>query len=231
MAVMFPADGPKADRGRRRSDEQRAMAREDKTTLEELLSRLRCPRSHGPLRLDGDSLVSEDGAHRYPIEDGVPDLQVAPERMQLDLPWYEPWDELDALAFEFPDPLPAPDLPYHLDRHHARIPGEDGAGRWILEVGCGERQCEPYFNRRGFRYVGTDVDHRGPGPHLKADAHNLPFTDGSMDFYCSFAVYEHLAAPLVAAVEAESGATARAGSSSAAPRSCSAFTTGRASTT
>jgi SAM-dependent methyltransferase len=46
------------------------------------------------------------------------------------------------------------------------------------------------------------VDARGIGPHLLADAHNLPFVDASFDFYTSMAVYEHLVSPLQAALEA-----------------------------
>lgn len=167
-----------------------------------LLAILRCPRSHEPLHVAGDHLAAASTGHRYPIERGVPNLMHAPERFRVDLRWYEPWNDLDAMRFERPPPHPATDLPYHLDAHLAAIPGDDGNGRWILEVGCGERKCEPYFAKRGFRYVGTDADHRGPGPHLRTDAHNLPFIDGSFDLYFSLAVYEHLASPLQAALEA-----------------------------
>jgi SAM-dependent methyltransferase len=171
-------------------------------TLEKLLPRLRCPASRKPLRLDDAALVSDDGQHRYPILDGVPDLRRAPDRLRLDLPWYEPWDDLAALEFELPQPLPSPDLPHHLDAWLASVPGERGDDRWLVEIGCGERLCEPYYEKRGFRYVGTDVDRRGRGPHLLADAHNLPLVDESFDFYQSLAVFEHLASPQVAALEA-----------------------------
>jgi SAM-dependent methyltransferase len=170
--------------------------------LDDLLPRLRCPASGRALHRSGEMLVSEDGAHRYPIVDGVPDLRRAPERLRLDLPWYEPWDDLAALRLEPPARLPSPDLPHHLDACLASIPGEPGDGRWLVEIGCGERLCEPYFAKRGFRYVGTDVDRRGRGPHLMADAHNLPLQDASFDLYLSLAVYEHLASPELAAVEA-----------------------------
>ncbi len=176
--------------------------RRSPVTLEELLPRLRCPVSAQTLRRVGDALVSEDGRNSYPITSGIPDLRRTPARLHLDLPWYEPWDELAALSLEPPSPLPSSDLPYHLDARLAAIAGERGDGRWIVEVGCGERGCEPYFEKRGFRYVGTDVDRRGPGPHLMADAHNLPLRDGSFDLYTSLAVYEHLTSPLKAAVEA-----------------------------
>lgn len=170
--------------------------------LEQLLPLLRCPATGSTLARDGAALVSEGGDHRYSLQDGVPDLMRSPERMSIDAPWFEPWDELDAMTFERPEPLLADDLPYHLDGYLASVPGPRGLDRTILEIGCGERRCEPYFTSRGFRYIGSDVDHRGVGPHLKADAHNLPFRDGAVDMYMSLAVYEHLACPLVAAREA-----------------------------
>jgi SAM-dependent methyltransferase len=132
----------------------------------------------------------------------VPDLRRAPPRLRLDLPWYEPWEDLESLCLEAPAGLAADDLPYHLEAPLASVAGERGDGRWILEIGCGERLCEPYFERRGFRYVGSDVDRRGPGPHAMMDAHNLPLADGCFDLYLSLATYEHLAWPELAAVEA-----------------------------
>ena len=168
----------------------------------DLIEILRCPRSHEPLALVGDELVSTPSRHAYRVVRGVPDLRQAPARLRVDLPWVDPWDELEGLDLSTPPPRNAPDLPYHLDAQLASVPGDDGRGRRILEVGCGERKCEPYFTKRGFRYVGTDADHRGAGPHLMVDAHNLPLVDGSFDFYFSLAVYEHLASPLQAALEA-----------------------------
>jgi len=170
--------------------------------LDALMPRLRCPRSREPLVRRGNALENSSGSCSYPIVGEVADLRVPPERMRIDVPWREIWDELDALTFELPPRLESPDLPYHLDAHLASVPGASGNGRWILEIGCGERHCESYFVKRGFHYVGTDVDVRGRGPHVLADAHNLPFADGSFDLYTSMAVYEHLASPLTAALEA-----------------------------
>lgn len=171
--------------------------------LDAILPRLRCPATHAPLERHGDALRSSaDPSLVYPIVRGVPDLRRPPARLKVDVPWYEPWDELDAIPLAAPEPLRANGLPYHLDAHLAAIPGETGHGRWILEIGCGERQCDGWFTPRGFNYVGTDVDVRGPGPHLLADAHNLPFQDGAFDLYCSMAVYEHLVSPITAALEA-----------------------------
>jgi len=170
--------------------------------LETLLPLLRCPRSRGALRRDGDVLRTEDGRFAYPIAMGIPDLRWPPERLALDLAWREPWDALDRLVIDPPAPLYSPDLPYHLDAHLAGVAGAEGLGRRILEVGCGERLCERWFAPRGFEYVGTDFDVRGVGPHFRSDAHNLPVADASFDLCVSLAVYEHLLVPLVAAREA-----------------------------
>lgn len=170
-------------------------------SLDELLPLLRCPRTAARLVRANGALVAEGSDNRYPLLGDVPDLLVPPTRLTLDLPWIEPWDDLDALRLDRPEPLAVTDLPYHLDAYVASVAGERGDGRSILEVGCGERKCEDYFLPRGFRYVGTDADSRGRGPHLRADAHNLPFVDASFDLYLSLAVYEHLASPLVAARE------------------------------
>lgn len=171
-------------------------------SLDELIPLLRCPRTHRPLVREGETLRAEGGGPSYAIVDGVPDLRAAPERLALDIAWNEPWDALDRLPLDPPAPLDAPDLPYHLDAHLAAVPGTQGGGRRILEVGCGERLCERWFRERGFFYVGTDFDHRGAGPHFRSDAHNLPLADASFDLTVSLAVYEHLVVPLVAAREA-----------------------------
>lgn len=189
--------------GRRRELERQAPAPVgEPIRLEDILPRLRCPASHAGLSLGQAELIASTDGPRYPFVSGVPDLRCAPQRLALDLPWYDPWDDLDRLDLSRPPPHGASDLPHHLDDHLASVPGDQGAGRWILEVGCGERQCEAYFSRRGFRYVGTDFDHRGIGPHLLSDAHNLPFESESFDLYTSMAVYEHLVSPLQAALEA-----------------------------
>ncbi len=167
-----------------------------------IVDKLRCPRSGAKVDVRPDSVVSPEAGVSYGYISGVPDLRVAPDRLLLDLPWYEPWDEIDSIDISAPEPIISNELPYHLDGHLAAVPGLEGDGEWVLEVGCGERQCERWFKRQDFNYVGTDVDVRGIGPHLLADAHNLPFSSESFDFYTSMAVYEHLVSPLTAACEA-----------------------------
>lgn len=171
-------------------------------TLDIFIDQLMCPKTHQPLVFVAGNLETTDGQIRYSNFDGVPDLRVSPERFKLDLEWVAPYEEIANCDFSFPTPLPSADLPFHLDAYQASIPGPIGNDRWILEVGCGERHAEKYYTDRGFNYLGTDFDHRGKGPHILSDGHNLPIKDGSFDFYYSMAVYEHLVNPIVAAREA-----------------------------
>ncbi len=169
--------------------------------LDELLSVLRCPATGEHLVHLKDDLVNESGTFRYPLKGGVPDLQRPPDRLKMDIPWYEPWDDLDSVRIEYPEKVPKEGLPYHLDQYLAGLIPEEGQGRWLLEIGCGERQCESWMNERDYRYVGIDVDIRGKGPNLLADGHNLPFPDSSMDFCASMAVLEHVVSPITFANE------------------------------
>ena len=169
---------------------------------DDTLDIVRCPATRERLLWAEDRYRSESGSQEYALVDAVPDLRRAPERLHVDLPWVEPWEEIDDAKFSPPQPLDAPDLPFHLDAYQAAIAMRGRRGSRVLEVGCGQRAAEPFFRKRGFRYVGSDVDVRGKGPHLLCDAHNLPFEDESFGLYYAMAVYEHLLCPLIAAREA-----------------------------
>jgi len=169
----------------------------------ELIDVLRCPQSGQKLVSDQGRFTSEDRSYVYRIENGILNLNFPPSHLCIDLPWVEPWEEIDGMSFERPVPLEGDDIPADVDPYKASVIGGEGEGRWVLEIGCGERHSEPYFQNRGFHYVGSDVDIRGRGPDVLCDAHNLPFIDESFDVYYSRAVYEHLMCPLLALTEAE----------------------------
>ncbi len=174
--------------------------------LAEIADLLRCPRTGKSLAYEDGVCSTEDGQSQYESEDGILDLRVPPERIRIDVPWYDPWPELPTANLSYPDvprAIAASELPHHLSAHQAAIAGTEGAGRLLLEIGCGERHCEPYFTERGFRYVAVDVDKRGPGPHLIADGHNLPFQDESFDLCYAMAVLQHMSCPWLAVQEAQ----------------------------
>lgn len=171
-------------------------------THQELLSVLVCPATRNSLSFKDGQLVDSSESRCYELIDNIPDLRVPPERLRIDLPWYEPWDDLDNVQIRYPTRQSEKGLPYHLDGYLASMVPNDAQGRWILEIGCGERQGEAWFSERGFKYVGVDVDKRGPGPNVLADGHNLPIRDASMDYCASMAVLEHVVSPLAFVKEA-----------------------------
>jgi SAM-dependent methyltransferase len=81
------------------------------------------------------------------------------------------------------------------------FPRAQSSDTWMLDLGCGARNFESICKEvTNFNYVG--IDYEGSGPDLLADAHALPFKDGSFEFVISIAVLEHLAFPDVAIEEA-----------------------------
>lgn len=167
----------------------------------EFLSILKCPRSGSSMIIENDHLRNETGEHQYGLVDGIVDLRVPPKRLRVDIPWYEPWQELERLLVEYPPKSTEKNLPYHIDPWLASMVPEHGEGKWVLEVGCGERQAERWFVDKGFQYLGVDVDHRGQGPNILADGHNIPLMDSTVGYCASMAVLEHLVSPLTMARE------------------------------
>ena len=70
------------------------------------------------------------------------------------------------------------------------------SGGAALDLGCGPRDQALPLGHLGFRYVG--VDFSNPAADLLADAHSIPFKDGSFDCVFSYAVLEHLHNPFIA---------------------------------
>ncbi|TWU27174.1 putative S-adenosylmethionine-dependent methyltransferase [Novipirellula galeiformis] len=69
----------------------------------------------------------------------------------------------------------------------------------VLDLGCGSRDHAAPVESLNHRYVG--VDYSNKAADFLADAHALPFKDGSFDCVLSYAVLEHLYNPFVAVSE------------------------------
>jgi ubiquinone/menaquinone biosynthesis C-methylase UbiE len=116
---------------------------------------------------------------------------------------------IEAVMTDPPADVDHSETPYHMDRAHIWLLNQLPRRLRVLEVGCGGGQCRPWFQGKGFEYVGVDVSktrihdwlQRWGGPDLLCDSHFLPFRDQSFDVVYSVAVTEHLACPPLAVRE------------------------------
>ncbi|MDQ6794904.1 MAG: class I SAM-dependent methyltransferase [Chloroflexota bacterium] len=76
------------------------------------------------------------------------------------------------------------------------LPDLPAAGGLLLDLGCGEGAYSKLLRSTGFEYVGLDAT--GSTADILADAHHLPFRDGSIDAIAAISILEHLRAPAVA---------------------------------
>lgn len=72
----------------------------------------------------------------------------------------------------------------------------------LLDLGCGQRDQEAVAAHYELRYAG--VDYSSPAADFLADAHALPFARSSFDLVFSYAVFEHLHNPYLAAAQVAS---------------------------
>lgn len=142
-------------------------------TLDDMLPKLRCPRSATELRRhDAESLVSEAG-HAYPIVNGKPVLVRRIESLHTT--------------------PPAADL---ISRNIA----EFTAPNWlrpdavVVHLGCGDvPSSDP-------RVISTDILPT-QAADVVAEAEAMPFKTGSVDYLTSGAVFEHVHDPRASAAE------------------------------
>lgn len=74
-------------------------------------------------------------------------------------------------------------------------------GAQLLDLGCGPRDQAKPAAHYDLAYVGLDYD--SPAADLLGDAHAIPFRNGTFDIVLSYAVFEHLYDPGMAAREVE----------------------------
>ena len=171
---------------------------------------LACPACGGRLLRDGGPLRCSACGVNYPPANGQLDLRLrGPKTVTVGFDLGKELPPTGALPFgSIPLNSAAPAIPFDEPK------SDDGcffgnrltrellswfprAGRpdaLMLDLGCGNKRLEPYCRPLGYDYVGIDLQKEAD---LLADAHALPFVDGTFDFAISFAVLEHLRYPSV----------------------------------
>ncbi|HKQ13571.1 MAG TPA: methyltransferase domain-containing protein [Steroidobacteraceae bacterium] len=174
----------------------------------ELLLLLRCPRTGQALvlepgaassaagEIDGGWLVTADGAHRYPIRDGIP--RFVPASNYADNFGMQ-WNKFRLTQ---------------LDSHSGQSISADRfwkatgwrpaelRGKWVLDVGCGAGRFAEVVLEAGARLVALDYSsaadacfanlRRFPQLHVvQGDVYALPFPPESFDFVYSLGVLQH----------------------------------------
>ena len=173
---------------------------------QELLELLCCPRTgqHLVLESSGDCtrdiesswLISQDGQHRYPIQNGIP--RFVPESNYADnfgMQWnHFRQTQLDSYSGH----------PISADRFWKATgwSPESLADQWVLDVGCGSGRFAEVALDAGAKVVALDyssavdacyanLKHR-PNLHVvQGDIFALPFAPGAFPFVYSLGVLQH----------------------------------------
>lgn len=195
-----------------------------------MLEHLACPRHHTALRIDGEDLICPQG-DRFPVVNGIPvmvlddvkqTLWVASETLEM----VKRHRAGESIGIEQPptasgiDPqvqgLVAATCGYlyqplvnKLDRYpipDLRLP--EGAGKSLLDIGCGWGRWTIAAARKGYHAIGLDPALRHvlaaqrvarqlgvPCNFVVADARYLPFAPRSLDVTFSYSVLQHFSKP------------------------------------
>jgi SAM-dependent methyltransferase len=171
---------------------------------------LACPHCTGELERAGDTLTCAGCGEAYAVAGGQVDLRLRrPKDVTLPLT-IEPLADTAARRRR-PSPIPLnPAGPTDVDpgAYPGSLANGNGLTRelasWIppaapgalmLDMGCGDRRCEPVLRLGGHEYVGLDI--AGEDPDVLGIGEALPFRDESFDFVFTLSVVPHTAHPLV----------------------------------
>lgn len=137
-----------------------------KITAEELAELCCCPRTHEPLRLDGDQFASSSGRHRYPLVHGIPFLvtrqRETPQLLDEFFRYRRFFQLLRSGAYEadrLGDKLEEIKQSVRLlRRYFDSVVGaiDFGSQPLVLDVAAGMMETSRELSRRGARVVATD---------------------------------------------------------------------------
>ena len=156
---------------------------------------LRCPGCRGELEVEDRNLRCVPCGLHIPVRDGVP-FAFLPEAQDAFLALDDKRQAKGAIG----PPRRSKGGAYHWETYgFAGLIPPVSNGRALLH-GCGDGGEREPLEALGYDVAGFDVK-RSSRTDFLADAHQLPVADESFDLILSTQVFEHLAAPWVAAAE------------------------------
>ncbi len=171
---------------------------------------LACPACGGALERGEGAVACEACGETYAVSDRHVDLRLRTAK-QVEVPLTV--SPLEETARRRRRPAPIPLNPSGLtgvdpDAYPGSLSNGNGLTRelvsWfptavpggmMLDMGCGDRRCEPVMRLSGHEYVGMDIE--GDEPDILGIGEALPFRDESFDFVFTLSVVPHTAHPLV----------------------------------
>jgi 2-polyprenyl-3-methyl-5-hydroxy-6-metoxy-1,4-benzoquinol methylase len=172
----------------------------------ELLEQLSCPVSGKALRLEGGSahdaeiehgwLVTDDGAHRYPIRNHIP--RFVPESNYADNFGMQ-WNHFRRTQLDSHSGHPISAERFWAATGWTPVQLRD---QWVLDVGCGSGRFAEVALNAGAKVVAMDLSNAVDACYanlqhhrrlhvVQADIYNLPFARGSFPYVYSLGVLQH----------------------------------------
>jgi len=176
----------------------------EENRIDGFLDLLRCPQSGLPLTLQGDALVSADGAHRYRVTaSGIPlfaEHFLSPGA-EIQRRHYNKIAAAYTANLEYPH---TQEYLAYLDQATLEAIGEGDLGT-LAELCCGRGEALTLFGGRICRYVGIDISenmlqatrvlhNRRDALFVQGDATRLPIESGTVDTVAMLGGIHHVPA-------------------------------------
>ncbi|MFN2385466.1 MAG: methyltransferase domain-containing protein [Thermoanaerobaculia bacterium] len=177
--------------------------------LDSIESLLCCPYCHGRLNRSAASLSCPQCKEDFPLRNGRLDFLLRRDVVRhLDFRVGNDRPRPDGFPFTYPMSPPREDwIPSEKWTQLRRpqvtllkyVPRPTRRPSFALDLGCGSAKDRAFIESLGYVYVGCDpFNERAP---MMADAHALPFRDGSFGVVFALTVMEHFQNPFVATAE------------------------------
>lgn len=170
---------------------------------------LACPHCRGDIVLDDREASCRDCEREFPrTPDGQFDFRLQDTETRsiaMEIGEYSSFEDIDLKPLQGQNPdtdTDTTELPRRMSPElFSHVPPSDGGTEYVLDLGCGSDTARTAVERKGYDWVGVDIE--GEEPSFLADAHSLPFERNTFSAAISLKVLEHLQYPLLALSEVD----------------------------